>query len=191
MPIIPKYFYRHSAITLAPTFLGKYIVHNTPKGKLGGIITDVEAYPAFSDNVSHGNKRTKRTEIMYGEGGHAYVYLIYGIYHQFAVVVNGKDIPEVVFIRAVKPVEGIDIMKKNIGRLVKNDTDLTKSPGLFCKAFNITIDHYGADLQGDTIWIEDRGVVIKPEEIKIATRVGIKRGLEGSGEKLRFYINSL
>ena len=135
MPKLPKSFYQRPALDIAKEFLGKFLVYNSPQGKLSGQIIDVEAYPAYSDNVSHGNKRTKRTEVMYKDGGYAYVYLIYGIYHQFAVVVNGKDLPEVVFIRAVTPTEGIEIMKGNYGRSIKKTTDLTKSPGNLCKSF--------------------------------------------------------
>jgi len=143
---LQKGFYQNSAVNLAPEFLRKYLVFNSPKGKVSGKIIEVEAYPAYLDKVSHGNKRTKRTEIMYREGGFVYVYLIYGMFHQFAVVVNKKDVPEVVFIRAVIPEVGVDTMKQNFGRSVKSDLDLAKSPGNLCKAFGINMSLYGADL---------------------------------------------
>ena len=88
---LDKTFYNQPALKIAKEFLGKYLVYCSPKGKLSGKIVDVEAYPAFIDEVSHGNKRTKRTQVIYEEGGRAYVYLIYGMHHQFAVVVNKKD----------------------------------------------------------------------------------------------------
>jgi len=183
---LPKSFYSGDSTKIAPEFLGKYLVRSTPQGTMVGIITEVEAYPPYVDQVSHGNKRTKRTEIMYGEGGSIYVYLIYGLHYLFGVVVNKKDIPDMVLIRGVKPVEGIDLMNKYFGRTVKNSEEMTKSPGNLCKAFNITMDLYGEDLQGDKIWIEDRGISIRKEEIRTSTRVGINKDLSGSDANFRF-----
>ncbi len=187
---LPHSFFLETALTIAPKFLGKYLVYNSPYGKVSGKIVDIEAYPAFFDNVSHGNIKTKRTEIMYQEGGYAYVYLIYGIHHQFAVVVNKKNIPEVIFIRAVIPVEGTDIMKQNFGRKVKDSKELTKSPGNLCKSFGISLDLNGSDLTKDTLFIEDRGVIVKPEDIYTDKRVGINNKLTGSQQKLRYFTKS-
>ena len=188
MPKLPRSFYQRPAQEIAEEFLGKYLIFNSPKGKVSGKIIDVEAYPRFSDKVSHGNKRTGRTEIMYQEGGYAYVYLIYGIHHQFAVVVNKKDIPEVVFIRAVIPDKGIEIMKNNLDKPVRQINDLTKLPGNLCKSFGIDTSLYGADLTGNTIFIEDRGLVVNPTEIISDKRIGISSKLKGSERKLRFFI---
>ncbi len=188
MSKFPASFYQHSALELAPKFLGKYLVRKTSKGIISGKIIDVEAYTAYGDDVSHGNKRTKRTEIMYQEGGFAYIYLIYGIHHQFAIVVNSKDIPEVVFIRAVLPKEGIILMQENLGREVKNTKDLTKSPGNLCKSFGINMSLYGESLQGDKIWIEDRGEEINAKEIIRTKRVGISKNRKGYESEYRFYI---
>lgn len=188
MPKLPPSFYQPPATEIVKDFLGKFLVFNSPKGRIAGEIIDVEAYPAFSDNVSHGNKRTKRTEIMYGRGGHAYVYVIYGIHHQFAVVVNRQDIPEVVFIRAVIPVEGIEIMEDNFGKPVQNIRELTKSPGNLCKSFGIDMSLYGADLAADHIFLEDRGVVIPEERIVSDKRIGIDKQLSGSECKLRYFV---
>lgn len=184
---LPKSFYQGSAIELAPKFLGKYLVHKTAQGIISGMITDVEAYPAFVDKVSHGNKRTKRTEVMYRHGGYGYVYKIYGIHYQFAVVVNQKDIPEVVFIRAVKPERGVDIMKKNFGKEV-NTATLTKSPGNLCKSFGITEALYGVDLTGDELYLEDRGVCIHKNDINTSSRIGINGNLQGSEKEFRSFL---
>lgn len=189
--ILQKEFFQQSALDIAKNFLGKTLVHSTPEGRISGIITDIEAYPAGIDKVSHGNKKTKRTEVMYREGGYAYVYLIYGIHHQFAVVVNKKDIPEVVFIRAVQLVEGIDLMRKNFGKPLKQDRDLTKSPGNLCKSFGITLDLYGESIPGKNLWLEDTGILIDPDEIKSSERVGINEKLEGSQAKYRYYVTKL
>lgn len=188
MTKISKDFYQQPALEIVKDFLGKYLVYESPKGKVAGKIIDVEAYPAFTDKVSHANKRTARTEVTYGEGGYAYVYLIYGIYHQFAVVVNKKDVPEVVFIRAVIPTEGIEIMQENYGKPVKKVTDLTKSPGNLCKSMGITLDLYGEDITDNKLYIENRGEVIDPANIQSVSRVGISSSLEGHDQPLRFFI---
>lgn len=185
---LPRSFYQRPAVEAARDFLGKYLVYNTAQGQLAGIIIEVEAYPAFIDKVSHGNVRTKRTQIMYGEGGHLYVYLIYGSHYLFGVVVNKLDVPDMVLIRALIPVEGIEIMKKNFGKPVKNINDLTKSPGNLSKSFGINMDLYGIDLQGDTLYIEDRGYIVKPDDVKISSRIGINKNVPGNDLQLRYYI---
>ncbi len=186
---LPKKFYQRGAIELAPKFLGKYLVRRTNEGIISGMICDVEAYPAFVDKVSHGNKRTKRTEVMYWGGGHSYVYKIYGIHHQFAAVVNRKNIPEVVFIRAVKPEEGVNRMRKNFGKDVGAEV-LTKSPGNLCKSFGITKKLYGVDLTGKTLYLEDRGIQIVGKDIMTGQRVGISNRLAGSRRKLRYFLRT-
>lgn len=189
MPKIENLFYQQPAKIAAKKLLGKYLIFNSPKGKVSGKIVDVEAYPAFSDNVSHGNKKTRRTEILYNEGGYAYVYVIYGIHHQFGIVVNKRDIPDVVFIRALIPEEGIEIMKRNFGKPIKQIIELTKSPGNLCKSFGIDMKLYGQDLTKNIIYVADRGDFIDSELIKTGTRIGIDSKLKGSKNKLRFFID--
>ena len=181
-------FYLQPASACVKGFLGKKLIFNTAQGQLAGIIFDVEAYPAFVDDVHHGNKRTPRTEIMYGEGGFAYVYLIYGTWYQFAVVVNKEDIPDVVFIRGVVPIEGIPAMRKNLGRDVPDTVELANSPGKLCKSFGITKELYATDLTGDTLWLEDIGLKVSPGLIKQLKRVGINPKYEGATAELRFRI---
>ncbi len=185
---LDKSFYQQSALDAAKQFLGKYLVFNSPKGRVSGRIVEVEAYPAFYDEIYHGNKRTKRTEVLYNEGGFVYVYLIYGMYYQFEAVMNKRDVPDAVFIRALVPDEGLDIMNENLGRSVKNVNDYTKGPGLLCKSFGINKSHYGVDLTSDTIFIEDRGIVVKDEEIIADKRVGINSRQKGWDYPLRFMI---
>lgn len=187
---LSRSFYLESAVVVAPLFLGKYLVYNSKQGRLSGMISEVEAYPAFSDDVSHGNRRTRRTEIMYCKGGYTYVYLIYGIHYQFAAVVNKKNVPEVVFIRALIPCEGIDIMKSNFGKTVKNEYHLTQSPGNVCKSFGLTLDQYGMDLTTSNLFIEDRNVKLKTRDIIIKSRVGIKKSIKGSEKELNFTLHS-
>ncbi len=183
-----KDFYLQPAIECAPDFLGKKLVHETKAGRLSGIIYDVEAYPGFTDEVHHGNKRTERTEIMFRDGGYAYVYLIYGTWYQFAAVVNKDSIPDVVFIRAVIPIEGIEIMKNNFGRNVKDDILLTNSPGKLCRSFGITKDLYGVDLTANGFRLEDVDIKISLNDIQKSKRIGISQKLKGADAELRFWI---
>lgn len=179
-------FYQGSAEAIAPRFLGKELVFRSSHGIIAGQIAEVEAYPAFTDKVSHGNKRTARTEVMYGPPGYLYIYLIYGLYYQSAIVVNKKEIPEVVFIRAVKPTQGLKLMQTNYGKKIDDVGLLTNSPGKLCKAFGIDLDLYGQDITKDLIYLEDKGVKINRSQIVNEARVGINKNLEGSSAKLRW-----
>src|SRR5437868_461481 len=110
MKLKRDFYLRSDVVQIAKDLLGKYLFTNF-NGKLtGGIITETEAYAGEIDRASHayGGRRTKRTEIMFAQGGTAYVYLCYGIHHLFNVVTNNKNIPHAILIRAVKPIEGID-----------------------------------------------------------------------------------
>ncbi|MBU0570214.1 DNA-3-methyladenine glycosylase [Patescibacteria group bacterium] len=185
---LKRKFYLQSANKCVKDFLGKKLIFNSPKGKVSGIIIDVESYPAFVDKVHHGNKRTPRTEVLYGEGGYAYVYLIYGAWHQFAIVVNKKDIPDVVFIRGVIPIERLDIIQKNWGSDNRKPTELTNSPGKLCKSFGITKELYGTNLTGNTLWIEDVGVKINNKSVKSSRRIGINPKYIGANRNLRYWI---
>ena len=184
---LSKDFYLRSALDCVTDFLGKVLVHQTPQGRISGIVYDVEAYPAFSDEVHHGNKKTPRTEVMWGEGGYAYVYVIYGVWHQLAAVVNEEDIPDVVFIRGVTPFEGIELMKQQWDR-ERNEKDLANSPGKLCKSFMITKERYGTDLTGDELFFEDRGIKIPKDKIQTTKRIGIDSKYKGHDAPLRYFI---
>ncbi|MGW6199922.1 DNA-3-methyladenine glycosylase [Kribbella sp. NPDC055110] len=183
-------FYLRPAAECAIDFLGKVMVHQTALGRVAGMIRDVESYPAFTDEVHHGNKKTPRTQVMWESGGVAYVYLIYGMWHQFAAVVNRADMPDVVFIRGVVPVEGVELMtaRWDNPRAVK---DLANSPGKLCKSFQITKDLYGADLTGDTLFLEDWGVSVDARSIRKSVRVGISARHDGHDAPLRYHLPSI
>lgn len=179
-------FYNRSALNAAKDFLGKELVHDSPHGRLSLLITDVEAYPAFHDGVSHANKRTKRTEVIWGPPGYAYVYVIYGIHHQFSAVVNGEGIPEVVFIRGGVPLQGRELMIQNFGRSVKDLRQLTRSPGNLTKSMGITMEHYGVDLTGDVLYLQEGSLDLGQVEVVTSERVGINDNLDGSDLKYRY-----
>jgi DNA-3-methyladenine glycosylase len=172
----------------APSFLGKALVHETHAGRVGGIVCDVEAYPAFADEVHHGNRRTTRTDVMWGPPGHAYVYLIYGVWNQFAAVVNEEGIPDVVFVRAVVPSEGVEIMQTQWERHTPSDR-LANSPGKLCKSLLITRSHYGSDLCHGDVFLEERALAVPEHLIRRTARVGINPKRAGHDALLRFTID--
>jgi len=181
-------FYQRPATDCVNDFPGKVLVRRTPAGRIAGVIHDVEAYPAFIDNVHHGNTRTPRTTVMWEAGGVAYVYLIYGQWHQFAAVVNRADIPDVVFIRGVVPVEGVELMAAQWDK-ARPVSQLANAPGKLCQSFQITKSLYGANLSGDELFLEDWGITIDPDAIRTAERVGINPRHAGHETPLRYYVH--
>src|ERR1700694_4606574 len=117
---LPREFYtRKNVLEVARELLGKKLVVPSKNGsRVAGIIVETEAYRGPEDRASHAynGRRTQRTETMYSIGGTAYVYFVYGMYHQFNVVTNVKDVPHAVLVRAVEPVEGLDSIRRRRGR---------------------------------------------------------------------------
>ena len=195
MAKLPRQFYERNTLQVARELLGKRMVHHAPEGESSGKIVEVEAYIAPEDKASHayGGLRSSRTEIQYGPGGYAYVYLIYGMYHCFNVVTNKAGCPEVVLIRALEPVEGIELMqKRRRGRTGSSEADgrkiasLCKGPGRLCQAMAITREHNGIDLCGATLYLEDEG----PQNFQIETspRINIDYAAEYRFKPWRFFI---
>lgn len=150
---LQREFYLRGGLEVAKDLIGKKLVHNSAEGLTAGIIVEVEAYLGKIDAAAHSYKgRTARTEITFGEGGFAYIYLIYGKNICMNVVANFKDIPDAILIRALQPVEGINFMIER--RQKKNLRELCNGPGKLTQAMAITKNHYGVDLCGDEIFIE-------------------------------------
>ena len=156
--------------------MGKFLVTNFDGQLTAGKIVETEAYRAPDDKACHAynNKRTKRTEIMFAEGGVAYVYLIYGMYHLFNVVTAKEDMAHAVLIRGVEPVENVDVMLER-RKFTKLKNTLTDGPGKLTIALGINKIHTGLSLldEENPIWIEDRGVSISEENIIASPRVGV------------------
>lgn len=173
---LPKSFYQSmDVISLSRQLIGKTLVSNFEGHRTTGMIVETEAYLGAIDRASHafGMKRTRRTEVMYGEGGLVYVYLCYGIHHLFNVVVSPKQYPHAILIRALEPLEGIDIMLSRCHKPSLNPT-LTGGPGTLTKAMGLTTAHTGMSLTGRSpIWIEQGAREIPDDEIIASTRVGV------------------
>lgn len=194
MKKLERSFYRKSSLDLAKELLGKHLIFHTGDEKLIARIIETEAYMGFNDKAAHtyNGKRTPRTETMYGEEGHAYVYIIYGMYNCLNVVAAEKEIAQAVLIRALEPIEGLDKMALNrfnkpLSELNKSQVlGLTNGPGKLCKAFGITRDLNGEDFTGDSLYICEGSE--KEFDIVEAKRIGIDYAEEAKDFPWRYYI---
>lgn len=183
-------FYKRSDVAkIARELLGKILITNFNNQLTSGRIVETEAYAGEVDKASHAynNRRTNRTEIMYKDAGNAYVYLCYGIHHLFNIVTNSENIPHAILIRAIEPLEGIDIMLERTGK-EKLDYTLTKGPGNVSKALGLFTHHTGINLSGDEIFIADDGCKISPKDILITKRIGVDYAEEDAELPYRFII---
>ncbi len=150
-------FYRRDVLEVAPALLGKLLVRKMEDGRrISGRITEVEAYRGAEDQACHASRgRTPRTEVMFGPGGHVYVYLIYGMYWMLNLVTGERDLPQAVLIRGLEPVSG---------------------PGRVTREFRIGGDFYGEDLsRSGRLWVEDH-----PGRVEV--RKGPRIGIDYSGK---------
>ncbi len=158
---------------IAQKLLGKYLVTNFSNVITSGKIVETEAYAGITDKASHAYnaKRTNRTELMYKDGGIAYVYLIYGIYSLFNIVTNIKETPHAVLVRAIEPEDGIETMQKRSA--LNGKRYFTSGPGLLTQALGISTKHTGISLLENQIWLENRNVNFSKHEIISSPRVGV------------------
>ncbi|HSZ26490.1 MAG TPA: DNA-3-methyladenine glycosylase [Cytophagaceae bacterium] len=191
MKLAKEFYLREDVLKISKELLGKFLFTNI-NGKLtGGIITETEAYKGIEDKASHayGGKRTVRTETFYKEGGISYVYLCYGIHSLFNVVTNSQNIPHAILIRAIEPVEGIDFMLVRRNKSTVSPV-LTCGPGSMSQALGIRQEYNQISLQGDQIWIEDRGNTIKEKDIVKGPRIGVDYAEEYAAKPWRFGIKN-
>jgi DNA-3-methyladenine glycosylase len=182
------FFTRTDTLRIARDLLGKLLVVPTEDGRrVSGMIVETEAYLGEVDKAAHsyGGRRTARNEITYAAGGHVYVFFVYGMYYQLNLVTGLADHPHVVLIRAVEPVEGIEVMRERRGEM--KDKNLTSGPGKLCIALGITRDLNGEDLLGDRIWVEEHRN-FKKSEIAVGPRVGIDYAEEFIDMPWRFWV---
>ena len=179
---LKRSFYKREVTVVAKNLLGKILVKKYKNYRLAGKIIEVEAYHGDFDEAAHSFKgKTKRTEVMFNEGGCLYVYFTYGAHFCCNVVTGKKGQGTAVLIRAVEPLVGLDRMSKNrFGRKLENEKEilnLTSGPGKLCKAFNINKSFSGLDLLGDKIFILDNKK-INEKNIGISKRIGITRSVD-------------
>lgn len=187
MSSLPSSFYQSKTESVAKKLLGKKLVRIYRGHRISGLITETEAYLGLEDKACHsyGGRKTQRVNSMYLEGGHAYVYFIYGMYFCFNVVTRSCHHPEAILIRALEPLEGVEWMQRF--RAQQGIKNLTTGPGKLCQALNINKSLDGINLQSDSIFIED-GQAVPGKNIIAKPRVGISYAEEAVHWPLRFYI---
>jgi DNA-3-methyladenine glycosylase len=174
MEKLPREFYNRETRIVAQELLGHHLVHRLQGVERVGKIVEVEAYLGQHDLASHSSKGlTKRTATMFGPPGHAYIYLIYGIYHCFNVVTEPAGIGSAVLIRAIEPIANI--------------TGRTKGPGLLCKSMMLNRTYNGCDLLSKHLFITSTEYK-QPISIVEAPRIGVHYAKEWTNKLLRFYI---
>lgn len=180
-------FFMDDALTLSKKLLGKVLVHETPEGVTKCRIVETEAYMGILDKGSHAynGKITPRTAALYEQGGIAYVYIIYGMYHCMNVVANKKDLAQGVLIRALEPLVGIELMKER--RKMDKLKNLCNGPGKLCIAMDITKKENGASLITSPLYLEEPEKE-EPFEIVSAKRINIDYAEEAKDFLWRFYI---
>ncbi|HYM41863.1 MAG TPA: DNA-3-methyladenine glycosylase [Steroidobacteraceae bacterium] len=137
----PRAFFNRTAVQVARDLIGLHLVHDDGTCVRRGRIVETEAYQGPADRAAHSSRgRTRRTEVMFGPAGFAYVYLIYGFWNCLNVVTAKEGVPHAVLLRALEPLAGV--------------TDKTWGPGLLCRAMHIDRRMNGIDLRGDELWIE-------------------------------------
>ena len=174
--VLSKKFYQKDTLKVAQDILGCFLVRKIGNKIIRGMIVETEAYIGEDDLASHASKgKTPRTKIMYGEAGHAYVYMVYGVYHCFNIVTEKKYFPAAVLIREIK-IENIEYKKTN-------------GPGKICKFMQIDRKLNGWDItKGERLWIE-KGIKINKACIKKEERIGIDYAKHCKHYLWRFHIN--
>jgi DNA-3-methyladenine glycosylase len=182
---LPRTFYEQTTIDVARQLLGKYLIRKHPDADTIGRIVETEAYVGPHDLACHAAKgRTARTEVMFGRAGHAYVYFIYGFYNMLNLVTEAKDYPAAVLIRAVEPVDGVELMKHR--RKTSALRNLASGPGKLCQAFAVDRSLNGADLSGRVLYVEDRGEALP--KFRATPRIGVDYAGKWKSKPYRFLI---
>jgi len=182
---LPRSFYQQPTLDVARQLLGKYLVRRHGEGATVGRVVETEAYVGPEDKACHASRgRTPRTQVMFGSAGYAYVYLIYGFHHMLNLVTEAKDFPAAVLIRAVEPLQGIELMAER--RATQERRNLASGPGKLCQAFAIDRALNGNDLCGEVLYLEDRG---DPAPKFVTTpRIGVDYAGEWTHKPWRFLI---
>ena len=172
---------------LAPDLLGSRIVHASADGVVGGRIVEVEAYAGPEDLAAHSSRgRTARNAVMFGQPGHLYVYLIYGMHHCLNVVAGPGYKPEAVLIRALELDEGLAMARARRGDRPA-DLRLASGPGNVGQALGIDRALNGIDLLGGPIWIEPRAGALP--QIRRGPRIGVDYAAGWAARPMRFWID--
>lgn len=190
--LLPLDFYQSSGVWAARNLLGKLLVRVTPTMEMTGIIVETEAYCGPEDQAAHSynGRRTARTEIMYRQGGFAYIYQIH-THHCLNVTAAAEGIPHAVLIRSIHPTDGIMEMARNRGIDIFDTSDLVKiasGPGKLCQAMNIDRKLNGTSLMGNQLYILDIGLAVPDQSVVRTPRIGITNTGEWATQFWRFLV---
>jgi len=185
----PEFYARPDVAKVSKALLGCVLCSYIDGEFTSGIITETEAYCGRNDKACHANdnSRTNRTEVMYGPPGHSYIYLCYGIHHLFNVVTNQEGLADAVLIRAIKPLDGIEIMKGRRG--IQSLKNLANGPGKLSQALAIHTSLGGKNLYEPPVWIEKPRFEVDSESIQASTRIGVAYAGEDALKEWRFTID--
>jgi DNA-3-methyladenine glycosylase len=175
--IVKKSFYQKNTLEVAQELLGCFLIRKIRQKTIKALITETEAYCGEKDLANHASKgRTLRTELMFGEAGHAYIYLIYGMYYCLNIVTEKKDYPAAVLIRAVK-IDGVNYKKTN-------------GSGKVCRELKIDKKLNGWDVtKGEKIWIEKPAQNFSKKNIMAGKRIGVDYAKHCKKYLWRFYFS--
>jgi DNA-3-methyladenine glycosylase len=187
MKLEPSFYHRKKVTTISRDLLGKALITKVKGQVSSGIIVETEAY-SWKERGCHAynGRKTLRNEVMFDAGGKVYVYLCYGIHHLFNVVTNREGIAEAVLVRAVEPLEGIELMMKRRRDVPVHQ--LTSGPGKLTRALGIDRSWNGKVLWNDDVWIEDIGRKVSARQLEVSKRIGIDYAGEDANLLWRFSI---
>jgi len=178
--VLNQSFYERPTLTVAADLIGKVLVHRTRGVVTSGMIVEVEAYIGEDDPACHAAPGpTRRNAPLYGPPGHAYVYVNYGIHNLVNAVTEPQGSPAAVLIRALEPLEGIELMtrrRSRAGGRVGDAAGLCRGPGNLTQALGITLRQNRNDLTSGPLWIEDRG--LGAGTLAWSPRIGIRVGAD-------------
>jgi DNA-3-methyladenine glycosylase len=174
---LPRAFYARDPVVVARAVLGRLLVHDSPQGRVSGLIVEAEAYHGAGDPASHAHRgRTARNAAMFGEPGHTYVYFTYGMHHCLNLVTGIAGEASAVLVRALEPVDGDGLMRERRG--VSATVRLARGPGNVARALGLTRAHDGLDLVGGPLWLSDLPPRRGGHRIARGPRIGIRVALD-------------
>ena len=174
--ILRHNYFNRPTLTVARSLVGKYLIRCIDGTEIADKIVEVEAYVGSQDRACHASKgRTQRTDVMFGSGGIAYVYLIYGMYHCLNVVTEREEFPSAVLIRAIEL-----------------DGELIDGPGRLCRALQIDRRLNLVDLTiGESLWFEDRGISVRKRDVGAHPRIGVDYAGKWAEKLWRFRLRTV
>jgi DNA-3-methyladenine glycosylase len=174
---LPRAFYARDPVIVARAVLGRLLVHDSPQGRVSGLIVEAEAYRGEDDPASHAHRgRTARNAAMFGDPGHAYVYFTYGMHHCLNLVTGSAGKASAVLVRALEPVEGDELMRERRG--ASATFRLARGPGNVARALGLTRAHDGLDLVAGPLWLSDLSPRRGGRRIARGPRIGIRVALD-------------